>query len=322
MSSRSCTSNTRSSPIFAICTVTVAIFVDLFLYGLVIPILPQILETQAGVAPADVQLNLSGLLAAYNAAVVVCAPISGYLADEWTNRRLPLVGGLLALAGSTVLFMLSETVVLLYVARVLQGASAAIVWAVGLALLVDAVGAQGIGAAMGWTSLGLSLGNTVGPLLGGVIYQHAGRYATFSVAFGAIAVDVLLRLLLIEPKRNHQLSTTTDGASEVAPGPTIELGPMPESSTAKSSDGRVLSDASPQPNTQHTRRMPAIIKVVRHRAMLSSLWSVFLATIVLTGLEAVRRHQAILSTDILILEHRSFLCMLKQPSDGTLKVRV
>jgi predicted MFS family arabinose efflux permease len=82
-----------------------------------------------------------------------------------------LLGGLFALAGATVLFMVSRNLGLLYFARMLQGASASIVWAVGLALHVDVVGPKDIGVAMGWVSLGLSLGNTLGPLLGGIVYH-------------------------------------------------------------------------------------------------------------------------------------------------------
>lgn len=284
-----CTAGLRSTPTFAICTVTIAIFVDLFLYSLVIPILPQILENQVGVASADVQLNLSGLLAAYNAAVVVFAPISGFLADKWSNRKILLIGGLFALAGATVLFMLSKTVALLYIARILQGTSAAIVWAVGLALLVDVVGPQGIGAAMGWTSLGLSLGNTVGPLVGGVVYQHAGRYATFSVAFGAIGVDVLLRLLLIEPQKRTQQSTIPEGTPAASRDLEITLVTLPESTREddKSSSERPSRTAYPSPTAQRNTKSPAIITILKHRDMLSGLWCVFLATIVLTGLEAV-----------------------------------
>jgi len=53
--------------------------------------------------------------------------------------------GLLALIGATLLLALSSTLPLLIVGRVLQGVSAAVVWGVGSALLVDTVGSEQIG---------------------------------------------------------------------------------------------------------------------------------------------------------------------------------
>lgn len=52
---------------------------------------------------------------------------------------MPLVVGLFALGGATVLLNLGPNVGVLILGRVLQGISAAVVWTVGLALLADTV---------------------------------------------------------------------------------------------------------------------------------------------------------------------------------------
>jgi MFS family permease len=117
----------QSSQTFSTITVTVAIYADLFVYSLVIPVLPILLAERVHIAPGNIQISLSGLLAAYNASVCVAAPIVAYLADRWKNRKIYLLGGLLALAGTTVLFMVLRTIGLLYLAQVLQGISAAVV---------------------------------------------------------------------------------------------------------------------------------------------------------------------------------------------------
>ena len=78
--------------------------------------------------------------------------------------------------------------------------SAAVVWTVGLALLADTVGHEKIGQAMGYVAMSMSVSVLVGPLLGGVVYDKAGYYAVFTMAFGLIGVDIVLRVLLVEKK--------------------------------------------------------------------------------------------------------------------------
>jgi MFS family permease len=55
------------------------------------------------------------------------SPICGWLADRGASRRSPLLLGLFALLGATVLLNVGNSVGVLIVGRVLQGASAAVV---------------------------------------------------------------------------------------------------------------------------------------------------------------------------------------------------
>lgn len=116
-------------------------------------------------------------------------------------RRLPFLFGLLTLAGATVFLAVGESIALLLVGRILQGASAAIVWTVGLAVLVDTIGKQkDIGEALGYVSMAMSLGLLIAPLLGGIVFEKAGFYAVFGMCFGLLGVDVTCRLFMIERK--------------------------------------------------------------------------------------------------------------------------
>lgn len=87
---------------------------------------------------------------------------------------------------------------MLLIGRALQGFSAAAVWVVGLAMLVDTVGEDRMTESMGYVSLATVGGLLTAPVLGGVVYQKGGYYSVFVVAFTFIALDVLLRLLVIE----------------------------------------------------------------------------------------------------------------------------
>jgi MFS family permease len=129
-----------------------------------------------------------------------------------------MVLGLLALAGSTLLLCLGKSIGLLVIGRLLQGISASVVWSVGLALLADTVGRE-IGKYLGYTSVALSCGLLISPTIGGVVYERAGYYAVYYVAFGVIFLDIVLRLLLIEKKVAKQWTESSDepGAQEVIP---------------------------------------------------------------------------------------------------------
>jgi hypothetical protein len=139
----------RSNTLFIVTTVGVGLFTDLFLYGLVVPILPSILRDKVGVSEKNIQSDVSGLLAAYAAASVVTSPFAGILADRLSSRQAPFLVGLLALLMATVLLFVGTTIPVLTIARVLQGVSAAFVWTVGLALVLETVGPKNLGKTIG-----------------------------------------------------------------------------------------------------------------------------------------------------------------------------
>ena len=114
-----------------------------------VPILPFILEDRISLPQEQIQSNVSGLLAAYAAASVIFSPPAGVLADRLPTRQLPFLAGLLSLLLATLLLLLGQTVAVLAVARVLQGISAAVVWTIGLALVLDTVGPENLGKTIG-----------------------------------------------------------------------------------------------------------------------------------------------------------------------------
>lgn len=70
----------------------------------------------------------------------------------------------------------------------------------GTALVVDTVAAGALGKMLGYLGAATSLGFACGPLAGGVVYHAAGYYAVFGLAFAIIALDLLLRLAMIDPR--------------------------------------------------------------------------------------------------------------------------
>jgi MFS family permease len=139
----------RSSRTFIISTVAFGLFTDLFLYGIVVPVLPFMLMDRLGTPPERVQSHVSGLLAAYAGASVVSSVPIGWLADKTTSRQFPYLLGLSALFGSTLLLAFGQNMPVLIIARLLQGVSAAAVWTVGMAMVMDTVGPSNLGKIIG-----------------------------------------------------------------------------------------------------------------------------------------------------------------------------
>ncbi|OTA22994.1 hypothetical protein BTJ68_13992 [Hortaea werneckii EXF-2000] len=306
----------RSSKTFIIITISTAVFTDIFVYGIVVPVLPFALTERSNVDSGSVQTWISIFLAVYGAALLFASPICGWFADRSSSRRMPLMLGLLALGGSTAMLCVGDSIGILAAGRVLQGISAAVVWVVGLALLVDTVGPDGIGQAMGYVGMSMSLAILVAPLLGGVVFDLAGYYAVFAMAFGLIALDIVLRLVMIEKKsaakwlsptevdeslpssnENEKTTHAIDRQNDQEAGLDAETGPLEQSHTAIN-DGR-LSD-SPQCRASHEQsreqesfsrklinRLPAVIYLLSSRRVLSAIWCCMIQSAFLTSFDSI-----------------------------------
>ena len=99
----------------------------MFLYGIIVPVIPFALQSRSDVKQDKVQYWVSVLIAIYGASLLAFSPVCGWLADRGSSRRSPLLFGLFALLGSTVLLQLGNSIDVLIAGRVLQGASAAVV---------------------------------------------------------------------------------------------------------------------------------------------------------------------------------------------------
>ncbi|PQE21104.1 hypothetical protein CJF32_00005541 [Rutstroemia sp. NJR-2017a WRK4] len=283
----------RSSKLFILATICIAVFTDIFLYGIIVPVIPFALSARAGVPESSVQSWVSVLLAVYGAALLVGSPIAGWYADNSSSRRLPLLIGLLMLAGSTVMLCLARSVALLIVGRILQGVSAAIVWTVGQALLVDTVGQAEIGETLGYVSLSMSLGILVAPLLGGLVYEKAGYYSVFYMAFGTLALDIVLRLVLIEKKIARQWLDDDVTEAETAAADAMPSQEQNTASTAekKPEQGEPAPDAATVVDTPVTpvkhSKWPPLFTLLKSKRLVAALWGCVVQASLMTAFDSV-----------------------------------
>jgi MFS family permease len=279
----------RSSKLFITSTVCFAIFTDIFLYGVVVPVIPFALTSRAHVPARDVQHWTAILLAVYGASLLVGSAICGWLADKSSSRRAALLTGLVVLLGATMMLCLGRSIGLLVAGRLIQGLSASVVWCVGLALLADTAGQNDAGQAMGFVSIAYTMGTLVAPLLGGVVYARAGYYAVFYMTFSVIAVDIILRLLLIEKKiaarwdPEMELQTMTRGKDSETKAPNESRGVE----TTRQESGNPVNTVSTTSTVLEKNRFPPIILLLKSRRILAAFWATFVTSTLLTAFDAV-----------------------------------
>ena len=175
----------RGSPAATLVTVTVALFTDGFLYGILVPL----------GAGGGSETMLGIMYGVYAFGVLASTPVFGVLSDR-VGRRQPMLWGFAAQAVATVLFALQGGIGLTLLARLLQGVAAAATWTTGLALVAEHFTehrAEKLGVAM----MGSTGGLLVGPVTGGVLLQWGGHALPLLVAGGALLIDGALRVIVL-----------------------------------------------------------------------------------------------------------------------------
>lgn len=226
----------RSNTFFILSTVAVGLFTDLFLYGLVVPVLPFMLRDRLSIPEHQIQSYVSGLLAAYAGASLLFSVPAGWIADRTNSRQAPFLSGLASLLVATVMLAFGRSITVLVVARILQGISAAVVWTVGLAMVLDTIGPENLGKTIGSIFSFISLGELISPVLGGVLYEKTGYSGVFGLASAMLALDFIMRLLIVEKKTaaKHDKSLQSDGSN------TRELGTRGDAETEEASEEDAL----------------------------------------------------------------------------------
>ncbi|KAF8851599.1 hypothetical protein BDZ45DRAFT_766214, partial [Acephala macrosclerotiorum] len=116
--------------------------------------------------------------------------------------------GLILLLVATVLFAAAADFSTLVVARILQGICTALVNAVGIAMVIDTVGSDNLESSLGTLYSIITVGELAAPAAGGFLYATTSYQGVFGVSIAARALDLLMRVFLIERKvaADYQLS--------------------------------------------------------------------------------------------------------------------
>jgi EmrB/QacA subfamily drug resistance transporter len=140
--------------------------------------------------------SVQWVVLAYLLAVTVLVVSAGRLGDMIGRRRL-LLGGLVLFTAASVLCGVAPTLTLLIAARAVQGLGAAIMMALTMAMVGEAVSKEKTGSAMGLLGTMSAIGTALGPSLGGALIAGFGWRAIFlvNVPLGLAAILLAARYL-------------------------------------------------------------------------------------------------------------------------------
>ncbi len=164
-------------------------FVGTLDQAIVAAALPTIAADLGGLA------DISWLVTAYLLAATVAAPIYGRLGDALGRKKMLFVALGLFLAGS-IACSLAPTLLLLILARGVQGLGGGGLMTLAQALIGEAVSPKERGRFQGWFGAIFALASTAGPIAGGALSEHLGWRSIFwvNVPLGAAAGVAVLRL--------------------------------------------------------------------------------------------------------------------------------
>ncbi|HEX9780119.1 MAG TPA: MFS transporter [bacterium] len=199
--------SSRRSPYFLIFGI---VFLDLVGFGIVIPVLPIYAE-QFDASPFVVGL----LLAVYSAMQFVCAPLLGRLSDR-VGRRPVLLLSVIGTAAGFLLMGVAHTLPLLFVARIIDGATGGNI-STAQAYIADITPPEQRSRGMGLIGAAFGLGFIFGPAIGGLL-SHVSLaapflFAAFLAAVTAVAIFWLLPESLPPEQRGHARERSSFGES-------------------------------------------------------------------------------------------------------------
>jgi multidrug resistance protein len=183
------------------------VVIDLVGFGIVLPILPLWAE-EFGASPTQIGL----LTASYAVAQLLFAPLWGRLSDRY-GRRPVILASLAGSAVAALLIGLAQALVLLWLARVLQGVAGAS-YAAAQAYVADVTTARDRARGMGLIGAAFGLGFILGPAIGAVFSAVDDRLPFF-VAAGLAALNLAIAY--------RRLPESLRPGAQRAPTPRLEV---------------------------------------------------------------------------------------------------
>jgi MFS family permease len=277
-------------------------------FGVVVPVYPFLLQEKKIVSSDKLQLYTSILTAAFPISDLVTAPVCAFFVDHYHSRRTPWFVGLVGIVVGNVLFGVGNSFALLLLSRLLQGASSAILYTVGLAVLVESVDKKEVGTFMGLALSCNNFGIIMSPLLGGALYDTKGKIAVFGMMTAISGLDIAMRVLMQEgqtPDASQTLagsrSTSGDGSQK---GVIITTQAIDETSLSTNSAGSIILADSWTEKTSGRQevtitittearpvstinRFKGVLKLIRSPRLLAALYGCFINECIVASLCAV-----------------------------------
>jgi MFS transporter, DHA1 family, tetracycline resistance protein len=182
--------NRQASVVFVLIT----LFIDVLGMGLVIPILPRLVQSLLGGSIGQASLVFGLLVSIYAVMQFFCAPILGALSDRF-GRRPVILMALTGLGFDYILLSVAPSIWWLVLGRVVAGVFGATFTPVG-AYIADVSPPEKRAANFGLIGIAFGLGFIAGPALGGLLGETNLRLP-FMVCAGLTFLNFLFGLLVM-----------------------------------------------------------------------------------------------------------------------------
>jgi DHA1 family tetracycline resistance protein-like MFS transporter len=188
MSSESTTERFFTPPLVII---LITVFIDLIGFGMVIPILPFYAEIFQATP-----LEIGFLFSIYSWMQFLCAPVLGRLSDMYGRRPILLISLLGSAVGYFVLG-LANTLVLVFVGRIISGITGANI-STAQAYIADVTTRENRAKGMGLFGATFGLGFVLGPAIAGILSKYGVHVPFYVAAALSLANSIALYFLLPE----------------------------------------------------------------------------------------------------------------------------
>jgi len=163
----------------ALAFIFVTILIDVIGLGVIIPVLPTLIEQLTGEGVSRASQYAGWLSFAYAAAQFAFAPVVGGLSDRF-GRRPVLLAALLGLGCDYIFLALAPSIGWLFVGRIIAGITGAS-FTTATAYIADVSTPEKRAQNFGLVGAAFGLGFIIGPVLGG-LFAHFGPRVPFVVA--------------------------------------------------------------------------------------------------------------------------------------------
>jgi multidrug resistance protein len=187
--------------------ILMTVVIDLIGFGIVLPILP-LWAQHFGASATEIGI----LSATYSLMQVIFAPLWGRLSDR-AGRRPVILITLLGSCVSAFMIGIAHTLVLLFVARIINGVSGAS-YAAAQAYVADITTDESRARGMGLIGAAFGIGFIIGPAIGGLL-SLVSDAAPFFFASGLAGVNLVLAWRLLPESRRPGSLTAPLGRWEM-----------------------------------------------------------------------------------------------------------
>ncbi|TGN19633.1 TCR/Tet family MFS transporter [Leptospira idonii] len=169
--------NTRTA---AVGFIFVTILIDSIGFGIVIPVLPNLIVELTGDSIGQASSHGGFLMFAYSLVQFVCAPFVGALSDRF-GRRPVLLAALFGFTLDYLFLTFAPTLFFLFVGRIIAGIMGAS-FTTASAYIADITPAEKRAESFGLIGVAFGLGFIIGPLVGGLLGQFGSRIPFLAAA--------------------------------------------------------------------------------------------------------------------------------------------